>query len=80
MALIKCQECGKEISQKATNCPHCGNPVQAPGMGHGIQKAIAFLMIAVGVVAGIGGAPVPVTAVLIFGGLAWFVAVRIMEH
>ena len=24
MALIKCQECGKEISDKATSCPHCG--------------------------------------------------------
>ncbi len=25
MALIKCVECGKEISDKALNCPHCGN-------------------------------------------------------
>lgn len=24
MALIKCNECGKEISDKATNCIHCG--------------------------------------------------------
>ncbi len=24
MALIKCSECGKEISDKATSCPHCG--------------------------------------------------------
>lgn len=27
MALIKCSECGKEISDKATSCPHCGNPI-----------------------------------------------------
>lgn len=27
MALIKCSECGKEISDKATNCPHCGCPI-----------------------------------------------------
>ena len=26
MALIKCPECGKEISDKATNCPNCGYP------------------------------------------------------
>tara|TARA_B100001250_G_C19674444_1_gene733005 strand:+ start:21 stop:449 length:429 start_codon:yes stop_codon:yes gene_type:complete len=26
MALIKCSECGKEISDKAASCPHCGNP------------------------------------------------------
>lgn len=25
MALIKCDECGKEISDKAKNCIHCGN-------------------------------------------------------
>lgn len=27
MALIKCSECGKEISDKATVCMNCGNPV-----------------------------------------------------
>ena len=28
MALIKCNECGKEISDKATTCIHCGYPVK----------------------------------------------------
>ncbi len=28
MALIKCKECGNEISQKAKKCPHCGAPTQ----------------------------------------------------
>ena len=28
MALIKCSECGKEISDKAEVCLHCGNPIQ----------------------------------------------------
>lgn len=27
MALIKCPECGKEVSSNAVACPHCGNPV-----------------------------------------------------
>jgi ribosomal protein L37E len=27
MALIKCEECGKKVSDKATFCPHCGCPV-----------------------------------------------------
>ena len=27
MALIECPECGKEISDKATACPNCGNPM-----------------------------------------------------
>lgn len=28
MALIKCSECGKEISDKADVCMNCGNPIQ----------------------------------------------------
>lgn len=28
MALIKCPECGKEISDNAENCPHCGYPIK----------------------------------------------------
>ncbi|MFA5616302.1 MAG: zinc ribbon domain-containing protein [Syntrophorhabdaceae bacterium] len=27
MPLIKCAECGKEISDKAFSCPHCGAPL-----------------------------------------------------
>lgn len=27
MALIKCDECGKDVSDKAKKCPHCGNPI-----------------------------------------------------
>lgn len=27
MALIECPECGKEISDKAESCPHCGFPI-----------------------------------------------------
>lgn len=31
MALIKCSECGKEVSDKAKKCPHCGanNKIQS---------------------------------------------------
>lgn len=29
MALVKCEECGHEISDKATACPHCGCPISA---------------------------------------------------
>lgn len=28
MALIKCTECGREISDKAQSCPGCGSPVE----------------------------------------------------
>lgn len=31
MALIKCSECGKEISDMAQCCPNCGKPMQPTG-------------------------------------------------
>jgi hypothetical protein len=27
MALVRCSECGKDVSDRATACPHCGNPL-----------------------------------------------------
>jgi hypothetical protein len=27
MAIIKCNECGKDVSDKAKNCPNCGCPI-----------------------------------------------------
>ena len=30
MALIKCGECGKEVSDKAASCPGCGAPIAEP--------------------------------------------------
>ena len=29
MALIKCSECGREVSSLASACPHCGAPISA---------------------------------------------------
>ena len=39
MALIKCSECGKEISDQATACVHCGCPVSK---SNSEQKQIDF--------------------------------------
>lgn len=30
MALIKCNECGQMVSDKASNCPQCGAPIDHP--------------------------------------------------
>lgn len=27
MALIKCPQCGKEITDHVSSCPHCGTPI-----------------------------------------------------
>lgn len=34
MALIKCTECGKEISDKAVVCPNCGFPIENKNVSH----------------------------------------------
>jgi restriction system protein len=28
MSLIICKECGKEVSENAVSCPHCGSPIK----------------------------------------------------
>ncbi|MCS6258831.1 zinc ribbon domain-containing protein [Shewanella baltica] len=39
MALVKCKECGKEVSKSAKTCPHCG--IKDPGLKAGdIWKGI----------------------------------------
>jgi hypothetical protein len=30
MALVRCPECGANISQHAASCPHCGYPISDP--------------------------------------------------
>lgn len=29
MALIRCPDCGRDVSDAATHCPHCGRPLAA---------------------------------------------------
>lgn len=45
MALMACRECGREISNLATVCPHCGAPVVAGSRGGSGRKwTIGFLV------------------------------------
>jgi uncharacterized membrane protein YvbJ len=32
MALVKCPECGNQVSTAAASCPKCGAPVGSPGI------------------------------------------------
>ena len=44
MALVKCEECGKEISTKAKKCPNCGAPQKKKKKyGCGTLILVAFL-------------------------------------
>lgn len=51
MALIKCKECGKEISSDATACPDCGKPINPPKSKSvsGIVIKVILTLIALGV-------------------------------
>ncbi len=47
MALIKCKECGKEVSSNATTCPNCGNPINDDTITREIKasKKVAIFII-----------------------------------
>ncbi len=44
MALIKCKECKKEISDKADRCPHCGARMKREPLGCGVVVAGLILL------------------------------------
>ena len=69
MALIKCSECAKEVSDKATACPNCGAPIGSERTpqrrGNTAVRvvragwrwgAIGALLVIGGLIAGIAGA------------------------
>jgi DNA-directed RNA polymerase subunit RPC12/RpoP len=46
MALIKCGECGKEISDQANNCPNCGVKISKPtSLRNKILAVIATVLV-----------------------------------
>lgn len=47
MALIKCKECGTEVSSKAETCPKCGARVAAKPMGCWTLIGVVFLGIVI---------------------------------
>lgn len=50
MSLVKCKECGKEISTTAATCPHCGAKNQQPNGCLVVSILLGFLAIAIPVV------------------------------
>ncbi|MGA1823217.1 MAG: zinc ribbon domain-containing protein [bacterium] len=45
MALIKCKECGKEVSSEAESCPHCGIKIETGG---GFFKVLTYIFLTIG--------------------------------
>jgi len=64
MALVKCRECGKDVSSEAPTCPHCGVVKPAPKKafnpsisgGQGCLLIIVILVV-IGIIAGSGDSP-----------------------
>jgi anti-sigma-K factor RskA len=42
MSLVQCSDCGRNISRRATSCPHCGRPRGRRGFW---RLAVALLAI-----------------------------------
>lgn len=70
MALIKCRECGSEVSSKAKACPQCGAQVRRDGLGCGSLLFVLFVVVLLAGVLGedesstsVEGGDVPVDAV-----------------
>lgn len=47
MALVKCKECGQQVSRKAAACPACGAPVKQSGTGCGWVLVLILTLFAV---------------------------------
>jgi hypothetical protein len=45
MSLIKCKDCGNEVSKKAQSCPNCGAPLKRKSIGCFSGLLIIFLVI-----------------------------------
>ena len=60
MALIKCEECGQMVSDRAESCPNCGNPIYRREVAPTIPKAES------------GGSKYKTAAIIMFicGGIA----------
>lgn len=43
MALIKCDECGKDVSSKAKSCPNCGNPISTKQFDRVCEKCGGYV-------------------------------------
>ncbi len=54
MALKKCKECGKEISTKAKECPHCGVPAKKKAGCGSIALVLLGLLIIISILGSLG--------------------------
>lgn len=71
MALIKCKECGKDISSLSDKCPHCGAPTHPTA---GKMKTVGSAM------QDVGSGCSSIATVLIIIGIAILVVVLLFSR
>lgn len=50
MALVKCKECGKEISSQARKCPHCGKSDRVDKVKIKSKKIFKLIMLSISII------------------------------
>ena len=81
MAIIKCGECGNEVSSRATACPKCGNPIASAITGTAVvtteatakkyktQQLVAVALICLGFIIPFGASGSGSTSAFMWGPL-----------
>lgn len=83
MALVKCNECGQQVSSRALKCPHCGAPASGtPSVAVGIVTALMGALLFAGLLASRAGGATDVPMILVVaigvGVLAIGLAIRLL--
>ena len=52
MALIKCPDCGKEVSDRALNCPYCGAPMIVAQNKNRASNTLSWVLGIIGAIVG----------------------------
>ena len=50
LTLVKCKDCGQEVSKRAKHCPGCGAPVQYTVSLGTVVMFVVFIVVMAGVV------------------------------
>lgn len=72
LALIKCEECGNEISDKASSCPKCGSPAEHKEEDDSTESNVSETK---------DGCLTPLILFLVVGGvISWFIYLNYIQE
>jgi DNA-directed RNA polymerase subunit RPC12/RpoP len=79
--LIKCAECGREVSDRAPACPACGNPIgattiEATAKRYKANQLLAFAASCLGILLLLSETTRPLGFFVILIGIIWWIVAR----